>query len=101
MTMRYTSGMESKLQDEITVKAEAERLVASVPLMPEIQAVDVELYTDHTGDPSLRLVFHMRPGVKSTSDFMHRFLVYKARVQDSILYSDLGRFPYTRLQEAA
>lgn len=86
---------------ELEDKAAAEKLVASVPLMPEIDSVDVELYTDHTGDPSFQLIFHLKPGVDPTNEFLDRFLDYKEIVQTKILHSDLGRFPYTRLKEAA
>ena len=92
--------------DQIAVDAEqeriqAEQLVSAIPLIPEVQRIDVELYTDNTGDPSFQLVFHIRPKVRMDQKFIRKFNQFAGLVQTSILHSDLRRFPYTRLKRAA
>lgn len=82
-------------------KAKAEELISTIPLMPEVKSIDVELYTDHTGDPAFRLIFLVRGDVKIDSSFMDRFLRFSAIVQTAILHSGLNRFPYTRIVQAA
>ncbi len=93
--------MSTEDQKALADVQEAERLVASVPLLPELDSVNVELYTDHTGEPSLQLTFHIRPGVDADKAFIKRFIDFAAVIQTKILHSEIGRFPYTRLLEAA
>jgi hypothetical protein len=82
-------------------KAEAEKIVASVSLIPEVERIDVNLYTDHTGDPAFQLVFRLRRDVQVDDSFMRRFIDFSSGIQRRILDSDLNRFPYTRLEQAA
>lgn len=82
-------------------KAKAEELIRSIPRMPEVESVSVELYTDHTGDPAFQLVFRVRRDVQVDREFIGRFLEYSAKLQTQILHSELGRFPYTRIEQAA
>ncbi len=82
-------------------KAKAEELIAAIPLMPELESIDVELYTDNTGDPAFRLIFRVRRDVKIDEIFIDRFIQFSAIVQTRILHSNLNRFPYTRLEQAA
>ena len=94
--------MVSAAAQEMQEMQEAERLVATVPLIPEVSAINVELYTDNTGDPSFQLIFHIRPDVATeSSEFIRRFLDFAAVVQTKILHSNLRRFPYTKLEQAA
>jgi len=79
----------------------AEQIVASIPLLPEVDGVDVKPYTDNTGDDALQLVFRLRPGILVDQEFIKRFNEYSGRVQTAILHSGVNRFPYTRLKEVA
>jgi hypothetical protein len=93
--------MSPTIDNEQLAKAKAEELISTIPLMPEVEAIDVELYTDNTGDPSFQLLFHVRKGVTVDREFMPRFLKFSAAVQTKILHSDINRFPYTRIVQAA
>jgi hypothetical protein len=93
--------MSTAIDNEQLDKAKAEELISTVPLIPEVESIDVELYEDHTGDPSFQLIFHVRPEVKIDDAFMDRFLEFSAIVQTKILHSDLNRFPYKRIEQAA
>jgi len=93
--------MSTAIDSEQLDKAKAEELISTVPLIPEVESIDVELYTDNTGDPSFQLIFHVRQGVSVDREFMPRFLKFSAAVQTKILHSDINRFPYTRIVKAA
>jgi hypothetical protein len=93
--------MSTALDNEALDKAKAEELISEVELIPEVKSIDVELYTDHTGDPSFQLVFGLREDVLVDSVFMKRFLQFERQVQTKILHSDLNRFPYTKLKRTA
>ena len=80
---------------------EARRLIATVPLIPEVEKIDVELYTDNTGDPALELLFRVKTGVEVDRAFIRRFNEFAGRVQTVILHSQITRFPYARLRQAA
>ncbi len=97
LIIKHMRAEEQEQQD----REKAEQIIAAIPRMPEISKIDVELYTDHTGDPSFQLVFHVRSGVAVDKEFITRFNRYTATVQTGILHSDLNRFPYTRLKQAA
>ena len=90
----------SEDQDQIA-KAKGEQLISAIPLIPEVEAIGVEPYLDHTGDRALQLTFHLRRGVAVDDAFFEKFHPFKALVQTRILHSDLERFPYTRLEKAA
>ena len=89
---------DQKAQEDI---AEAERLIADVPLIPELEYTRVELYTDHTGDPSFQIVLRIRSGVDPDPEFIKRLVDFIKSIQIRILHSNLQRFPYTRVEEAA
>ena len=92
------SPIEEKAQQD---KLQAEELVAAVPLMDEVQRIDVELYTDNTGDPAFQLLFYVKPDVEIDRQFIRRFNEYAGTVQTRILHSDINRFPHARLKRAA
>jgi len=87
-------------QDQLE-KEKARQIVAEVPLIPEVQSIDVELYTDNTGDPALQLIFRIKPEVEVDGTFIKRFNTFAATVQTRILHSDIPRFPYARIRQVA
>jgi hypothetical protein len=93
--------MSAIVDNGLADKAEAERLIATVPLIPEVQRIDVELYTDNTGDPAFQLLFRVRADVVVDKDFIKKFNDFAGIVQTKILHSDLHRFPYSRLKQEA
>jgi hypothetical protein len=93
--------MSTAIDNEQLDKAKAEELISTIPLMPEVESIDVELYQDHSGDPSFQLVFHVKRTVQLDDAFMDRFLDFSATVQTKILHSDLNRFPYKRIEQTA
>ena len=93
--------MEYFTESDEMAAAKAQKLIADIPLMPGITGIRVEPYTDNTGDPSLRLIFSMSKDVNFGKDFLAQFREFSFDVQTKILHSDLNRFPYTKLQEAA
>jgi hypothetical protein len=82
-------------------KSQAQQIIAAIPLIPEVQGIDVELYTDNTGDPAFQLIFLVRPNVEVGEEFIKRFNGFAREVQTKILHSDLQRFPYTRIKQVA
>jgi hypothetical protein len=93
--------MSTLTDSEALDKAKAEEIISKVELIPEVESIDVELYTDHTGDPSFQLVFGLRENVHVDQVFMKRFVEFSREVQMKILHSDLNRFPYTRFKRVA
>jgi hypothetical protein len=93
--------METVEETNRRVQQKAEQIIASITLIPEIANIDVKPYTDNTGDQALQLSFRLRPGVQVDADFFRRFNDFAGRIQTAILHSDLDRFPYTRIEEAA
>lgn len=88
-------------ENEQLDRTKAQQLVYTVPLIPEVESIDVELYTDHSGDPAFQLTFRLRRDITVDDEFMDRFIAFAGQVQTAILHSDLNRFPYTRLERAA
>ena len=82
-------------------KAKAEQIIADTPLMDGIEGITVELGEDHTGDPSMWLVFAMSHGMKPDDQWIDRFNEYSHQIGMRIIHSGLTRFPYTRLGQAA
>jgi hypothetical protein len=82
-------------------KAKAEELISTIPLIPEVERIEVELYTDHDGDPAFQLIFHVRREVEVDKAFIRRYIDFSGVFETKILHSDLNRFPYTRLEQAA
>jgi hypothetical protein len=82
-------------------KAKAEELIATIPLIPEVERIEVELDNDHAGDPSFQLLFHVRREIDVDKTFIRRYIDFAGLVQTRILHSDLSRFPYTRMEQAA
>ncbi len=93
--------MSAALDNEQLDKAKAEELISTIPLIPEVESIDVELYTDHTGDAAFRLIFNVRKDVKVDREFMRHFLKFSFIVETAILHSGIDRFPYTRIKQAA
>jgi hypothetical protein len=93
--------MSGPLKNDRLDTAKAEQLIADIPMIPEVESIAVEPYTDHTGDPAFQLKFRLRKGVEVDSSFLQRFIDFSGTVQTRILHSDLDRFPYARLEPAA
>ena len=93
--------MSTLTDSEALDKAKAEEIISSIELIPEVESIDVELHTDHTGDPAFRLNFWLRKDVEADRAFIRRFVQFAGQVQDRILHSDINRFPYTRLKQVA
>jgi len=82
-------------------KEKAEQIIADTPLMDGIESIGVELGDDHTGDPSMWLVFYMRHDLKPDDPWLIRFNEYSGQLGLRIIDSGLTRFPYPRLRRAA
>ena len=82
-------------------KEKAEQIIADTPLMDGIESISVELGDDHTGDPAMWLVFHMRGDLATDDEWLKRFNEYSGQIDMRIIHSGLTRFPYTRLRRAA
>ena len=82
-------------------KEKAEQIIADTPLMDGIENITVELGEDHTGDPSMWLVFVMNRDVKPDNSWYDRFNEFSHQLGMRIIHSGLTRFPYTRLRPAA
>lgn len=93
--------MATLAESEALDKAKAEEIISKIELIPEVQSIDVEVYTDHTGDPSFQVVFNLRKGLKHDQAFHERLADFSQQVQIKILHSDLNRFPYPKIRSAA
>ena len=78
-----------------------EQLLSSTPPFVGVDRVDVELGDDHTGDPSLWLVFRLHPELQSDVPWVEAFTTYSTDLTLKILKTGLTRFPYTRIERAA
>jgi len=82
-------------------KEKAEQIIADTPLMDGVEGVSVELGNDHTGDPAMWLVFHLRNDLNADDNWLRSFNAYSSQLGMRIIHSGLTRFPYTRLRRAA
>ncbi len=82
-------------------KQRAEQIIADTPLMDGIESISVELGEDHSGDPAMWLVVHMRHDLEADDDWLRRLNKYSQLLSMKIIHSGLTRFPYTRLRRAA
>ena len=82
-------------------KAAAEKILAADPNFPGIEATTVELGDDHTGDPAMWVVFHLRQGFEPDTSWIESFSDYSTKTVLRLLDGGLSRFPYTRLESAA
>jgi hypothetical protein len=82
-------------------KATAEELIATTQPFPGVESVRVELGEDHTGDPSMWLIFRIRPGSEVDETWIRAFSEYSTKLGLKLIHSGLTRFPYTRLEPAA
>ena len=93
--------MKTVANDDQIAKMRAEELISDIPLMAGVNSIKVEPYIDNTGDPSLQLTFSLDRNVLVDDNFVDRFLEFSGVVQTRILHSELNRFPYTRMEQAA
>jgi hypothetical protein len=82
-------------------KTTAEGLIATTQPFTGVESVRVELGVDHTGDPSMWLVFRLRPGLNVDAPWVRAFSEYSTKLSLKLIHSGLTRFPYTRLESAA
>lgn len=82
-------------------KAAAEAIIASLPRFDGVERVHIELGEDHSGDPSMWLVFHLRPDLDADDNWIASFSEYSTKLGLVLLRSGITRFPYTRLEPAA
>jgi hypothetical protein len=82
-------------------KAAAEALIAETPQFLGVEAVRVELGDDHTGDPSMWIVFKLRSDLVVDEPWVKAFSEYSTKLGLKLIHSGLSRFPYTRLEPAA
>ncbi len=90
----------SDQQDEHERNA-AESLIAETPRFDGVDTVRIELGTDHTGDPSMWIVFQLQPGLAVDASWVKAFNEYTTKLSLKLLHNGLTRFPYTRLEQAA
>ena len=79
----------------------AEEIVAATKPFIGVENVRVELTEDYTGDPSLRLVFRLRPGLDADEGWVREFSEYSTGLVLELLRSGLSRFPHTWIEPAA
>ncbi len=82
-------------------KALAEEIVAATKLFVGVESVRVEITEDYTGDPSLRLVFHLRRDLDADERWVRAFSQYSTELVLKLLRSGLSRFPHTWIEPAA
>jgi hypothetical protein len=82
-------------------KEKAEQIIAETPPMDGVENISVELGEDHSGDPAMWLVFHMRHDLEADDDWLTQLNKYSQLLSLKIIHSGLTRFPYTRLRRAA
>jgi hypothetical protein len=80
-------------------KEKAEQFIAETPPMPGVEPIRIDFGRDHTGDPSMWLVFRVSPDLDFDWDAAGRFNEYVGVIQTKILHAGLKRFPYTRLEQ--
>jgi hypothetical protein len=87
----------NEVQDEIEI-AKAKQFVVETPQIDGIDFSRIEVRNDHTGDPSMWLVFRVHPDLNFDLEAARRFNTYVGNIQTKILHAGLRRFPYTRLE---
>jgi hypothetical protein len=97
----YNAAMTTTEQVGEQEKAKAEAMIAATPAFGGVEAVSVELGEDHTGDPSMWIIFRLRAGFKTDDAWFREFSDYSTQLSLKLLHSGLTRFPYTRLESAA
>jgi len=79
----------------------AEQIIATTAPFPGVRTVLVELGEDHSGDPSMSLIFKVEDGVVIDEGWIQQFNAYATALTLKLIHSGLKRFPYTRLESAA
>ena len=92
--------------DSLSIRPEVDQqkvreILASLKLPKEIQSVDTEFRLDHTGKPSVTLIFNVSPGVPVGKKDIARLSNFLSGVVTRMLSADIGGFPYTRLRQAS
>jgi len=82
-------------------KKMAEQIIATTSPFPGVGTVIVELGEDHSGDPSMSLIFKIEDGVAIDEGWIQRFNEYATALTLKLIHSGLKRFPYARLEPAA
>jgi hypothetical protein len=82
-------------------KQKAEQIIADTPLMDGIEGISVELGDDHTGDPAMWVVFHLRKDLNADDAWIRRFNIFSGQLGMTLIDNGLTRFPYPRLRRAA
>ena len=82
-------------------KKMAEQIIATTAPFPGVGTVLVELGEDHSGDPSMSLIFRIEDGVAIDESWIRRFNEYSTALTLKLIHSGLKRFPYARLEPAA
>jgi hypothetical protein len=94
----HMTGVEEQGQLE---KQKAEQIIANTPLFDGIESITVELGDDHTGDPSMWLVFSMQHDQKADKTWLMSLNEYSNKLGLKIIDSGITRFPYPRLRRVA
>ena len=75
--------------------------LARFTLPPEIDHVETNYGTDHTGDPAVFLTFILKQDVHLEREEIKQVSRFISDVGGALLNAGIGGFPYTRLEEAA
>lgn len=82
-------------------KQAAEAIIATTQPFTGVENIRVELGEDHSGDPSMWLVFRLRHDLQADEDWVKSFSTYSTDLTLKLLQSGLTRFPYRRMERAA
>lgn len=97
----YTFAMTTVEEQGELEKAKAEQILAAEPKFSGVETMTVELGEDHTGDPAMWVVFHLRPGFEADTSWVESFSDYSTKTVIKLIDSGLSRFPHTRLEQTA
>jgi hypothetical protein len=80
---------------------QANAVVASLNLPPEIEAVVVGIGPDHEGDMALWFTLKVKQSTKDTTQAVRSIRDFAQKLQEKIFESGIGLFPYTSVEQAA
>lgn len=90
--------MEEQDQQELE---RAESLISEASPFVGIESMHIELDEDSTGDPSMWIVFRLKPGFRGDVSWVQEFTEHSTKLRRKLLNSGQKRFPYTRIERPA
>jgi hypothetical protein len=82
-------------------RQKVQKVLAQFTMPAEIERVETEYGPDSTGDPSVRLTFHVRNDAHIGQTELDRLTRFLSELTSALLQADIAGFPYTRLEQAS